>query len=182
LPPAAITRRSSRARTIWLFFYEIQGRHQEAEPLLRRVVAAAEHERGYDSPEFAASLNNLGVSLSHQGRYSEAESIYRGVLARTEAAHGPDHPEVAKVLTKFGGAQPGAGPQLHRRASLPTRFADPRKGARPEPYGRSHQFGQSRGTQGSARDLRRGRGPIPTRVTDTRDRSLDPEHAIIGLA
>jgi tetratricopeptide (TPR) repeat protein len=74
------------------FFYEIRGRYQEAEPVLRRVVAAAEHERGYDSPELAPSLNNLAVSLSHQGRYSEAESIYRQVLALTEAAHGPDHP------------------------------------------------------------------------------------------
>jgi tetratricopeptide (TPR) repeat protein len=73
-----------------------RGKYAEAEPLLRKVVAAYEAALGPDHPETARTYYLLASNLNAQGgRYREAELLDRKALALIEAALGPGHPRTA---------------------------------------------------------------------------------------
>jgi len=80
-----------------------QGNHGEAEPLLRSIVRVMERTLGPESPEVAASLNNLGRTLRETGRLEKAETLYRRALTIAENACGEKHPQVAICLNNLAG-------------------------------------------------------------------------------
>lgn len=73
----------------------------EAEPLLRRALAADEKRFGPEHPDVARDLNNLASLLMETNRLAEAESLMRRALAIDEKSFGPDHPEVATDLNNL---------------------------------------------------------------------------------
>ncbi len=80
--------------------YRRQKRLDEAEPLLRRVLAAREAQG--DPVAVGLALNNLGNLLWNQRRFDEAEAAYRHALAIREAELGPDHRDAAETLNNLG--------------------------------------------------------------------------------
>ena len=78
------------------------GVNAEAEPLLRRAVAAREQALGPEHPDLAISLHKLANVFDNMGRPAEAEPLYRRVVAVREQAFEPDHPLVAEALGCLG--------------------------------------------------------------------------------
>ncbi|HIP22926.1 MAG TPA: tetratricopeptide repeat protein [Rhodobacteraceae bacterium] len=83
--------------------------YTEAELLGNAALAAADHEFGYDSPQYGTALNNLASLLQATGRFEEAEPLKRQALENTRAALGEDHPtfgihlnNLAKLLEATG--------------------------------------------------------------------------------
>jgi tetratricopeptide (TPR) repeat protein len=66
--------------------YWAQHRYQEAEPLLRRLLAIQEKSLGPDHPDVAESLNHLAQVYRSQGRYAEAEPLLKRALAIQQKA------------------------------------------------------------------------------------------------
>ncbi|MCP3730197.1 tetratricopeptide repeat protein [Sphingomonas sp. MG17] len=73
----------------------IQGRHQEAEPLYRKALALREAALPPGHRDLAASWNGLASNLNAQGRFAEAEPMFRKALALNEAAAKPYPPDIA---------------------------------------------------------------------------------------
>jgi CHAT domain-containing protein/Tfp pilus assembly protein PilF len=78
-----------------------QGRYLEAVPLAQRALALREKALGPESPDVAASLNNLANLYSAEGRYADAEPLYMRSLALQEKALGAEHPDVADALNNL---------------------------------------------------------------------------------
>jgi len=57
------------------YYYESQGRYEEAEPLYRDALAMGQRLLGEAHPAVANSLNNLAGLYESQGRYEEAEPL-----------------------------------------------------------------------------------------------------------
>ena len=74
----------------------------EAEPLLRRAIAAHEQTLGPEHPDLATPLHKLAHVCEGLGRPAEAEPLYRRVLAVREHALDPEHPLVAEALGCLG--------------------------------------------------------------------------------
>jgi hypothetical protein len=55
----------------------VQGRHAEAEAMLRQTLRLRETVLGKEHPGTLMSMNNLAVSLRHQGKHAEAEALHR---------------------------------------------------------------------------------------------------------
>jgi CHAT domain-containing protein/Tfp pilus assembly protein PilF len=60
-----------------------QGRHVEAEPVLRDALRGAEQSKGYSSRLAIKTQIHLGLSLLSQGRYAEADKQLREAVRRT---------------------------------------------------------------------------------------------------
>jgi CHAT domain-containing protein/tetratricopeptide (TPR) repeat protein len=73
-----------------------QGRFNEAQPLLAKVLAVRQRVLGEDHPDTAQSYSNLASSLNAQGKYAEAEAVYRKALDICRKALGEEHPTTAK--------------------------------------------------------------------------------------
>lgn len=69
------------------------GRHEEAEPHLRRALALRE-AYGAPATQRTDALAALGQTLELRGDLEEAEEIYRRVLEARREEHGPDSAEV----------------------------------------------------------------------------------------
>ncbi|HWB05539.1 MAG TPA: tetratricopeptide repeat protein [Verrucomicrobiales bacterium] len=98
-----------------------QGNRCEAEPLMRSILRVMERTLGPNSPEVAASLNNLGRLLRETGRLEKAEFLYRRALTIAENACGEHHPQVAICLNNLAGllrslGRPADAEPLLRRA------------------------------------------------------------------
>jgi eukaryotic-like serine/threonine-protein kinase len=79
----------------------LQGRHKEAEELLRhslRIEAALPP----DDPKRTYTLFQLARAISYQGRYGEAESLDRRTLALRQGAAKPDRAAIAESLNALG--------------------------------------------------------------------------------
>ena len=61
----------------------------------------AETRLGFDHPETALALNNLGELLHATNRLQEAEPLMRRALAIDEASYGSEHPNVAIRLNNL---------------------------------------------------------------------------------
>jgi tetratricopeptide (TPR) repeat protein len=72
-----------------LYYY--QGKHEEVEPLLKRVLQIRERQLGLVHPDTGVSLNNLALLYYHQGKYAEAKPLYQRALAIVEQQLGSDH-------------------------------------------------------------------------------------------
>jgi tetratricopeptide (TPR) repeat protein len=73
--------------------YQDQGRYGEAEPLLRRALAARERMLGAEHPDTLGSINNLALLYLAQGRYGEAQPLFRRSLAARVRMLGAEHPD-----------------------------------------------------------------------------------------
>ena len=101
--------------------YLAQGRHAEAEPLLRRSLAIREQVR---HPNVAGSVYNLAALLQAAGRYAEAEALFLRLLAMREQSVGTGHPSYAAALESLAllyvaqGRDAEAQPLLQRAAEI----------------------------------------------------------------
>jgi tetratricopeptide (TPR) repeat protein len=83
------------------YYYESQGRYEEAEPLYLDALAMRKRLLGEAHPAVANSLNNLAALYASQGRYEEAEPLYLDALAMGQRLLGEAHPAVAKSLNNL---------------------------------------------------------------------------------
>jgi Tfp pilus assembly protein PilF len=74
-----------------------QGKHEEAEPLFRRVLRVFE-TAVESSSDAGVALNGLGLVYNARGLYAEAIPCFERALAIFERVHGPTFPDVATVL------------------------------------------------------------------------------------
>ena len=91
------------------FFYEEQGRYEQAEPLYEQALAMMRKLRGEDHPNVATSLNNLAELHRSQGHYEQAEPLYEQALALRRKLLGEDHPAVATSLNNLAGLYKSQG-------------------------------------------------------------------------
>jgi serine/threonine protein kinase/Tfp pilus assembly protein PilF len=81
--------------------YAALGQYDAAETHLRAALETRTAAFGPETPEVAASQNDLAALLWRKGEYAPAESLLRGALATTQAHFGNDHPEVANSLSNL---------------------------------------------------------------------------------
>jgi tetratricopeptide (TPR) repeat protein len=84
------------------------GRHDEAEALLRRTLAAQRKLLGDRSDGVAVSLNNLAVIVGTRGDTRGALALQREVVDIMRGLHG-EHPDVAAALSTLAAALEGNG-------------------------------------------------------------------------
>jgi tetratricopeptide (TPR) repeat protein len=70
----------------------LQGRAQEADPLVQWALTVREERFGKDSVQVATTLHVLTLIASAQMQYSRAEGLLTRALAIWETELGPDHP------------------------------------------------------------------------------------------
>ena len=68
--------------------YLYQGRHDDAEPLLKRSVAVFEKALGPTSPELVESLDNLAALYKDKGRTADAAPLAKRAAAIRARATG----------------------------------------------------------------------------------------------
>jgi tetratricopeptide (TPR) repeat protein len=68
--------------------YRDQGKHVEAEGLLKRTLVIREQALGTSHPDVASTLNNLASLYRDQGKYGETEGLLKRALSITENAKG----------------------------------------------------------------------------------------------
>ena len=83
------------------FFYHVQGRYAEAEPLYQRSLAILEKALGPDHPRVTLSRSNLAHFYHIQGKYRPAEPLLKQVLKIQEKILGGKHPALAEVLETY---------------------------------------------------------------------------------
>ncbi|MBI1312318.1 tetratricopeptide repeat protein [bacterium] len=71
---------------------------EEAEPLLRRMLAINEQSYGAEHPKVVIGLSNLAQLFLDTNRLAEAEPLLRRALVIDERAYGMEHPHVANCL------------------------------------------------------------------------------------
>lgn len=91
-----------------------QGKHDQAEELLRDALEIQERSLGPNHPDVAVSLSDLARVLMEQGKQEEAERLSRRVLEVQEQVQGMDHPVVGRAATTLGDIL--SGQQRHREA------------------------------------------------------------------
>jgi len=76
-------------------------RYDEAERLLKRVVAIQTKALGPEHPELARSLYNLAVFYLTQYLEEEAVPNYRQALGIMEKAFGPEHSKTKTMRERY---------------------------------------------------------------------------------
>src|SRR5262245_18909927 len=77
------------------------GKYDESRPAAERALELREKALGPESPDVAASLNNLANLYSDKGDYAKAEPLYQRALDIREKAIGSEHPNVAAFLNNL---------------------------------------------------------------------------------
>ncbi len=80
-----------------------QGRHAEAEVLLRQALDGRQRVLGFSHPLTLDSINNLSVCINAQGRYIEAEPHYRRAVDGKKRVLGPDNPSTLDSIINLAG-------------------------------------------------------------------------------
>ncbi len=82
----------------------LQGRAQfaEAKALYKRALKICEEAHGFEHPNVAATVSNLGEALREEGYLIEAKQCFERALKIDEKAYGPDHPNVATDVNNLG--------------------------------------------------------------------------------
>jgi len=99
------------ARTLYVLgsFYDEQGEHAKAEPILRRAVSTHEAAFGPEHPSVAVVLAALGRNLAYRWQPRDADHILRRALALIEKAGQQDGPEAVGVLVSLAEADESLG-------------------------------------------------------------------------
>ena len=79
-----------------------KGRHDEAEPLMRRALELDEESYGPDHTKVAVRLNHLATLLQETNRSMQAEPLMRRALEIAEANYGPADPNIVSSLVSLG--------------------------------------------------------------------------------
>ena len=77
--------------------YSYMGRYEDAEPLLRDILAARYERLGENHLQTGFAHDNLAITLYYMGKKEEAEPHYRKALAILIGVYGEEHPEVAQT-------------------------------------------------------------------------------------
>lgn len=86
-----------------------QARYRQAEPLLRRAIAASERAHGPDALEVAHGLTQLATCYKSVARFSEAGPLYQRALTIVERIWGPRGSEVATMYHELAALEHAAG-------------------------------------------------------------------------
>jgi tetratricopeptide (TPR) repeat protein len=78
-----------------------QGRHTEAEALLRQVLAQQERTLGPDHLAVGKTVRQLAEVAADQNRDEQAAAFYRRALGVYEKTLGPSHPEVIRLTREY---------------------------------------------------------------------------------
>ncbi len=81
---------------------EQQGRYEESEHYMRRMLQLAKRGLGEVHPSVAVAYNNLGHSLLRQGKHEEAERSLRRAVEIYEGSFGPEHPDTLRAIQNLG--------------------------------------------------------------------------------
>ncbi len=79
-----------------------KGRYKTAEAGARESLNIREKLLGQDHPDYATSLNNLGMLYHDMGDYARAEPLYRRAMDIRKKALGEDQPDYAASLNNLG--------------------------------------------------------------------------------
>lgn len=82
-------------------FFELTGKYERAELLLRRALVIIENKLGCKHVVTARSLTNLAVVLYRIGNYDEAEPLYRKAAAIEAKIFGPEDYSTAATLSNL---------------------------------------------------------------------------------
>jgi len=77
------------------------GKFERAEQMHRAELAIYRKLFGQESPQAAASLNDLGLALLAEGKWAEAEAVNGEALAMRRRLFGNEHPDVATSLNNL---------------------------------------------------------------------------------
>lgn len=94
--------RTAGALQRWSDLLADDGRHDEAVPIVRRVLAIRERVLGENHRDTAYTLNQLAWSLEREGDYAAAEPYSRRALAVRERVLGNDHAHTAFSAHRLG--------------------------------------------------------------------------------
>lgn len=108
----------ARAEGELAIVFSRQGRHEEAEALLRAAIEDAIEIHGPRSAHVGGMKRNLGVILPNTGKFEESLALLRESVAITRDTHGAEHPATVsaeinyanRLLERGGIAE--AGPML----------------------------------------------------------------------
>lgn len=81
--------------------YYMQGKYDETEPLLVKVVELFERQLGPTHPTVATGLYNLASLYHVQQKYNEAEPVYKRALDLRRQSLGVDHPDTQKIELNY---------------------------------------------------------------------------------
>ncbi len=92
----------ARSYADYAYAIQRQGRHAEAEPLMKWVLVAREAELEADSPAIAQTLNQLSTIYYEVGRFAEAEPLLKRAIETQAKAAKPSPVEHARSHTLLG--------------------------------------------------------------------------------
>lgn len=101
----ATPHRAARVTSTWQTLATLrrsQGRLDEAETLLRRVLGLRREVYGERHAQVSIALNNLAGVLDEEGDLAGAIELMQESLDIAREALGPGHPDVAKLTSNFG--------------------------------------------------------------------------------
>jgi tetratricopeptide (TPR) repeat protein len=79
-----------------------QGKHEEAEPLLRRALEVRVQRLGERHPDVQLSRTEIGRLMQVLGRFADADTMFTAALQARRAELGPESPAVASSLNDLG--------------------------------------------------------------------------------
>ena len=83
-------------------FYYTKGNYAEGEKYFLEAKSIREKVLGKEHPDYATSLNNLGVLYYIIGNYVSAEQYYLEAKAILEKVLDKEHPDYATFLNNLG--------------------------------------------------------------------------------
>jgi serine/threonine protein kinase len=86
---------AAELRSVISTVYESTGQYRQAEEMQRTALAICQERFGRESPEAAAALNELGVTLIASGKKLEAEQVCREALEIRRRHFGNENADVA---------------------------------------------------------------------------------------
>ncbi len=155
--------------------------HDQAEPILRRVLEVRIETLGEEHPSSLDAMNRLGNVLFAAGRYDELESIDRRTLEVRRRVLGPDHPDTLRSVNALATTLFTAG----RYAEAARLFEEALTGGRRQ-LGENHPDTLSLESNLAAAYLELGRYPeaelLLRESLSGRIRVLGPDHAGTALS
>ncbi|CAM9222589.1 unnamed protein product [Pylaiella littoralis] len=161
--------------------FELQGKFNEADALLLRVIAIQESTLGPDHPELAASFNERANVLGAQGKYVEAEPLFERAAETFDKALGPDHPDVAVPLTSRArllgkqGKYEEANPLFLRAITTCEKTLGP---GHPDLATTLNEQARLRGLQGKYKEA----DVLLLQVIAIQERNLGPDHPMLATS
>jgi len=105
-----------------------QGRHAEAEPLLRKATDGRRQVLGDQHPAFNYTLNELIACLEAQEKLAEAETLRREQLDRVRRREPPNEAAVSSALASSW-IQPASPESIRGRRAAAARVPHPARAA-----------------------------------------------------